>query len=90
VAVTSTGLVVGRAMLDWPACGPAVALDADATRRLAGVDADARAFLILRPYLREAVRVELVDASDPTPYWLISTRHPARLAAEIEAARSRA
>jgi Protein of unknown function (DUF3093) len=90
VAVTTEGLVVGRAVLDWPACGPATALDSAATRRQAGVEADARAYLVLRPYLREAVRVEVVDPSDPTPYWLISTRHPARLAAEIEAARSRA
>ena len=51
------------------------------TRRVAGVDADARAYLLLRPYLKRAVRVEITDPADPAPYWLVSTRHPDELAA---------
>jgi hypothetical protein len=43
---------------------------------VAGRDADARAYLLLRPYLKRAVRVEITDPADPTPYWLVSTRHP--------------
>ena len=46
-----------------------------------GVDADARAFLLLRPYLKRAVQVEIADPADPTPYWLVRTRHPDELAA---------
>ncbi|MGH3387003.1 MAG: DUF3093 domain-containing protein [Nocardioidaceae bacterium] len=87
VEVGEDGLVAGRARLDWPACGPATALDADAARRLRGVDADARAYLLIRPYLPTAVRVDVDDAGDPTPYWLVATRHPDRLAAAIESAR---
>ena len=60
-------------------------LDADATRRLAGVEADARAYLLLRPYLKRAVRVEITDPADPAPYWLVSTRHPDELAAALDA-----
>ena len=41
----------------------------------AGVDADARAYLLLRPYLKRAVRVEIADPADPAPYWLVSTAH---------------
>ena len=48
-----------------------------------GVDADARAYLLLRPYLKRAVRVEITDPADPTPYWLVSTRHPDRLAEAV-------
>ena len=62
------------------------ALDAAATRRVAGVDADARAYLLLRPYAPLAVRVRVVDPSDPTPYWLVSTRHPRTLAAVLTTA----
>lgn len=58
-----------------------VPLDAEATRRAAGVDADARAFLLLRPYVATSLKVSVVDPADPTPYWLVSTRH-ARLLAE--------
>ena len=46
----------------------------------AGVDADARAYLLLRPYLKRAVRVEITDPADPAPYWLVSTRHADALA----------
>ena len=36
----------------WTTSATVQALDAEATRRLAGRDADARAYLLLRPYLR--------------------------------------
>ncbi len=48
-----------------------------------GVDADARAFLFTRPYLKRAVKVTVLDPGDRTPYWLISSRHPHRLAAAL-------
>jgi hypothetical protein len=47
---------------------------------VAGVDADARAFLLLRPYLKRSLKVQVLDPADPTPYWLLSTRRPAKLA----------
>jgi hypothetical protein len=70
----------GRARIAGAHLGTARALDPESTRRLAGVEADARAFLLLRPYLKRAVRVEITDPADPTPYWLVSTRHPDQLA----------
>jgi hypothetical protein len=53
---------------------------------MAGRDADARAYLLLRPYVRRAVRIEITDPRDTTPYWLLSTRHPERLAAALSSA----
>jgi hypothetical protein len=44
--------------------------------------------LVLPPFVPTAVRVELHDPADPTPYWLVGTRHPHHLAAAIEAART--
>lgn len=76
----------GRASIPVALLDAPVALDAEATRRLAGMDADARAFLVLRPYLKRAVRVTLEDPSDPTPYWLVSTRRPERLASALSEA----
>jgi DUF3093 family protein len=73
----------GRAHIAVEHLGEVTALDAEETRRTAGRDADARAFLLLRPYLKRAVRVAVVDPDDRTPYWLISTRHPQRLAAAL-------
>ncbi|MGC4112555.1 MAG: DUF3093 domain-containing protein [Nocardioides sp.] len=76
-------LRAGRAQISGEFLGEAEALDATETRRVAGRDADARAYLLLRPYLKRSVRVTLHDDSDPTPYWLVSTRDPAALAAAI-------
>ncbi|MGH3355456.1 MAG: DUF3093 family protein [Nocardioidaceae bacterium] len=87
VEVEDTALRAGRARLGWAFCGQATALDADGTRRLGGVDADPRAYLLLRPYIATAVRVDVDDDADPTPYWLISTRHPKRLAEAVNARR---
>ncbi len=84
VLVRDGVLRVGRASISAAHVGPAEALDAEATRRTAGRDADARAFLLLRPYLKRAVRISIQDPADPTPYWLVSTRHPERLAAAVE------
>ena len=61
-------------------------LDGERARAIAGIEADARAYLLLRPYVREAVQVRVVDPADPTPYWLVATRHPALLADELAAA----
>ena len=57
------------------------------TRRVAGVDADARAYLLLRPYIRPACGCGSADPADPTPYWLVSTRHPRTLAAALRGRR---
>lgn len=89
VAVTERRtLVAGRAEIPVDLLGSAVALDAEHTRLVAGRDADVRAFLMLRPYLRRSVKVEVTDPADPTPYWLVSSRQPERLVAALDAARS--
>jgi hypothetical protein len=58
-------------------------LDADAARRVRGVDADPRAFLYLRGWVPTAVRLDLNDPSDPAPYWYVSTRRPEELAVAL-------
>ena len=83
------GFRAGRALLPWWACGDVAELDAAELRARSGPDADARAYLLLRPYLSRAVRVEVRDPLDPTPYWLVATRHPDRLATAMAEARSR-
>ena len=87
VAVDGHGLRAGRATLAWPYVGAVETLDDAGVRRVAGVEADARAYLVLRGYCGAAVRVRVDDERDPTPYWLVSTRHPAELAARLTAPR---
>lgn len=77
----------GRARIEIRHVGAVDALDAEGTRRVSGPEADARAFLVLRPYVKPSVRVAISDPVDPAPYWLVSSRHPKALAAALTAAR---
>jgi len=85
VAVRDGTLYAGPAHISLDLLGPAEPLDAEETRRVHGVDADARAFLLTRPYLKRSVKVVVEDPADRTPYWLVSTRHPGELAAALSA-----
>ena len=78
-------LHVGPAHIALAHVGQVDALDKEATRRVHGPEADARAFLHTRPYISRAVKVGIDDPADPTPYWLVSTRHPRTLAAALGA-----
>jgi hypothetical protein len=83
VVVDDEGLGAGRARLPWSAIGTVVALDATAAAALRSRDADPRAYLALRGWVGTAVRVDVDDPADPTPYWYVSTRHPTELAAAL-------
>jgi hypothetical protein len=86
VEVTDGMLRAGRARIERSYVGSVTAhegADAFAER---GTRLDARAWLLLRPWLSGVVRVELTDPDDPTPYWLVSTRRPRQLAAALTSA----
>ncbi|MPV38568.1 DUF3093 domain-containing protein [Georgenia subflava] len=79
----SVRLHAGRAVIPVEALGPAEILDADGVRRVMGVDADLRAWVCQRSWVRSGVRVPVVDERDATPYWLVCTRRPAQLVAAL-------
>jgi len=85
VSVDAGWFRAGRARIEAAHLGAVAALDAEETRRVAGPEADARAYLLLRPYLKRAVRVEILDPDDPAPYWLVCSRHPDELARAVRA-----
>lgn len=78
------GLRVGRAHLPHEHLGTVSVLDAARTRALLGPEADARAWLHVRPYIATAARIEVRDPADPTPYWVVSTRDPTAIARALE------
>ncbi len=86
VVVTDDTFRAGRARVPVGLLADPQPLDAEQTWQAVGPQADARAFLLLRPYVRGSVMVQLVDPADPTPYWLVSTRRPGPLAAALGAA----
>ncbi|MFG2890671.1 DUF3093 domain-containing protein [Streptomyces sp. NPDC048248] len=88
VRVVGDALIAGDAKIPASALGEARALDADEALAWRTHKADARAFMLLRGYVRTAVRVEITDPQDPTPYAYLSTREPERLVAALTAVRA--
>lgn len=86
VRVVDQKLHAGRAHIPTSLLSAPVALGREEAHRLAGRDADVRAYLLLRPYTKRAVRVDVRDPADPAPYWLISTRRPQLLVDALVAA----
>jgi len=85
VEVRDGVLYAGPARIAVHHLGAIEPLDKEQTRRVHGIDADVRAFLHTRPYVSRSVKVTIADPDDPTPYWLVSTRHPRTLAAVLSA-----
>lgn len=86
IMVETAELSVGRARIDLAYLHSAMPLDQAAASHRTGPGADARAFLVVRPYIAGAVEITLNDPDDPVPYWLVSTRHPQQLASALSAA----
>jgi hypothetical protein len=89
ISVDEQEVHVGRASIEHAYIAGCRALDAEETPRRAGVEADARAHMVLRPYIKTAVEISLDDSDDPVPYWIVSTRHPQQLAAALQDATPR-
>jgi hypothetical protein len=89
ITVDAHGLTARGCLLEWEYVGDVEVLDAAATRFRLGPGADHAAHLLTRSYLPGSVLVEVADADDPHPYWLLSSRRPADLAAAIGRARMR-
>ncbi|MFB6842968.1 DUF3093 domain-containing protein [Streptomyces sp. NPDC056361] len=88
IRVVAGSLVAGDARIPVAALGAAEALDAEEARAWRTHKADPRAFMLMRSYVPGAVRVEVADPADPTPYVYLSSREPEELIAALEAERS--
>jgi Protein of unknown function (DUF3093) len=90
VEVAGGELRAGRERLALRDAGQVAVLTKAQARELRGPSADPAAYLLIRPYVKGAVYVEVAGRPLQRPYWLISTRRPAELAAAIEGARAAA
>ncbi len=83
VSVDTTGaepeLRADQAHLPVHLIARAVTVPASAKSAALGRQLDPAAFVQHRPWVGPMVLVVLDDPDDPTPYWLVSTRHPDRL-----------
>ena len=74
--VTETEFRAGRARLPLKIVGSAAAFHGDEAQLERGQRLDARAWLLIRGWISPVVRIEVLDKTDPAPYWLVSTRRP--------------
>ena len=84
VEVTDAEFGAGRAHLPLAVVRSAEAFEGTEATAERGVRLDARAYLLIRGWIPGIVRVELDDPSDPTPYWIVSSRRPRKLAAVLQ------
>lgn len=66
----------GRARVDATYVRAVESLDPGAWQTALGPAADARQWLVTRPYVDRGLRILLDDPHDPTPAWLVSSRRP--------------
>lgn len=90
IEVSGGELRAGKTTLPLAFAGQVAALDEAQARVLRGPRADPGAFMLIRPYLKFAVYIEVTGEHQDRPYWLIGTRRPDELAAAIERSRPQA
>jgi Protein of unknown function (DUF3093) len=79
IELTPSTFHAGRARLPLSAVGAVKGYSGDEAQLERGQRLDARAWLLIRGWISPIVRIELIDPDDPTPYWVVSTRHPETL-----------
>jgi len=89
VEVTTEQFVAGRARLPLEFVGDVRGYREPESTLQRGQQLDARAWLLIRGWVKPVVRIELTDRADPTPYWLVSTRHPDALVSALDEAKRR-
>lgn len=88
VRVTGTGqagpeLWVGQAHLPVTVVARSAEVPKSAKSAALGRQLDPAAYVVHRPWVGPMVLLVLDDPDDPTPYWMVSTRHPDRVLAAL-------
>ncbi|WP_019203237.1 DUF3093 domain-containing protein [Tsukamurella sp. 1534] len=86
VAVREGELWAGAAHLPLELIARTAVVPASAKSSAMGRQLDPAAFVYHKGWIKTMVAVVLDDPEDPTPYWMVSTRHPEKLLASIPAA----
>lgn len=85
IRVDESYLYVGTAKIEHSFIGSTTALSSSELKLIRTRDADPSAYLAIRFWASKAIKVEVHDSRDTTPYWLISSKSPQRL---VEALKS--
>jgi len=83
ITVTSDSVTVGRATIERRFIGEVAAFRAKEATAERGTRLNGLAYLCIRGWIDPVVKIDIVDPSDRTPYWLTSTRRPEELKAAL-------
>ena len=81
IRVDQNELRIDKAHIELKYLGKVTVLDSDAMRLLRTRDADPAAFLAIKFWASEGIKIEVADPRDATPYWLITSKRGEKLAA---------
>lgn len=84
----SDAMRAGRFTIPLDVMGEVTELTKESLKETIGVKSDARARMLIRAYVKTAVKIKMEDKADPTPYLVISTRRPKELAVALLANRT--
>lgn len=87
IEVDGQHLTVGRATISRDFIGQVEGFNGDDAVAQRGTQLNGLAYLCIRGWIGPVVRIEVTDESDPTPYWLTSTRRPEQLVAALTTSR---
>ena len=86
ITVTKGWFLVGPAAIERAFIHNFKALELKEYKRIRGVDADPASYLQIRFWVNTAIKIDLRDPKDKTPYWLISTNRANELAKVLNVA----
>lgn len=90
ITVAEGHFSAGYANIPVAYLGEITELDSDELTLAIGIEADARAYLLVRGWIHKALKITNTDPTDPAPYWIITTRRPQALKTALEQARAAA
>lgn len=85
IRVGKTTLSVGRARIPRQMVGKIDEITKDQIFQERGPRLDPAAYKVFQGTVKTAIKIEIKDSNDPTPYWIISTRKPSQLATVLRA-----
>ena len=84
ISVSADELRVRHARLPLDVIKTVIPLDGHTLTRAVGRHGNPMAFVFIRAWTHGGVQIILADPDDPTPYWIISSRHTAELARALD------
>lgn len=80
IVVTTKELKVGRVSVPRGLIGKPIAITKDGIFAERGPNLDPAAHKVFQGTIKTAIKIPINDREDPTPYWLVSTRSPEKMA----------